>query len=576
MDHISSNRLILYFLILFFPTALFSQDDFPAQIRALEKSFGGRMGIMAKNLRTGEELAVAAKEKFPTASVIKLPVMVEYFYQIAEGRLNPTKKVALDSTNNWAGGGLYQYFTGRTEQQLADAVTLMIDLSDNVATNLVINALGETHAARLAAVNNRMKALGLENTRLLNTVSSWKTKTDSAESVRYGLGVSTSADMVLLLEKIYRGQVVDSLASAQMRTILGRQFFNDRIPRLLPPDAKVAHKTGSVTAVRNDVGLVLSEKADLAIAIFCDQIQDFRDDPDNPAVLAAARAARLVWNHFTGDSGFSLPALTYLDWNAYPGGEWARFYLHNAVYPHPSRQDGWQYHDKFFPRDPHYLDSSVVVIVPKGFHQNAKGDVNLIVHFHGWNNDNLGVLEKYPLAQQLSAARRNSLLVLAQGPWRASDSGGGKMEDEGGFRRMVEGIISTLTVDGHLKNPRIGQVIVTAHSGGYRPAIYAVARGGLMDHIREVFLFDAFYAQTEELIPWLKMDKRHHLRSIYTDHLAEEHAKFMRLLKTNHIKYQEEMKAKARVVLQKTTVCHDCVIDGTFRSWLEGSCLEPL
>jgi beta-lactamase class A len=115
------HRLLRYFLVLFFPLSLFSQDDFPVRIRALEKSFGGRMGIMAKNLRTGEELAVAAKEKFPTASVIKLPVMVEYFYQVAEGRLTPTQRVKLDSSNNWAGAGLYQYFTGRTEQQLADA-----------------------------------------------------------------------------------------------------------------------------------------------------------------------------------------------------------------------------------------------------------------------------------------------------------------------------------------------------------------------------------------------------------------------------------------------------------------------
>ncbi|MBN2354797.1 serine hydrolase [candidate division KSB1 bacterium] len=534
------------------------------------------MGIMAKNLRTGKVLAVAEKEKFPTASAIKLPILVEYFYQLSEDKISPQQTMVLDSTNKWGGSGLYQYFLGRSEQKMGDAVMMMMVVSDNTATNLVINALGETHAEKLAAVNNRMARLGLKNTRLLNKMMSWSTKTDSSESIRYGVGVSTAEDMVLLLEKLYRGELVDSTACQEMIDILEHQFYSDMIPRFLPGNVRVAHKTGSVTAVRVDVGLVLSPQTDFAIAIFCDQIRDYSGSPENKAVLAMAQASRLVWNIFTGEEGYERLLGFYVDWNPFPGGQWARIFLSSAPFPHPSRKEGWQYKDRRFPYDPHYIDSSAVVVIPDGFHQGNKGETDLIVHFHGWNNDNLGVLEKFQMPQQLIASRKNAILVLAQGPWRASDSGGGKMEDDCGFRRLVEEILSLLTADGRLKSPTIGRVIVTAHSGGYRPAIYAVARGGLMANIQEVYLFDAFYSLTEELIPWLKMDKEHKLRSIYTEHLAPEHQTFMELLRDDRLSYVDRHSNKAQIVLQPTTVRHNYVINRTFQLWLQGSCLNEI
>ncbi len=566
--------IAIYAVLVAVSLGLSQTFDFAQGIRQLEKSFGGRMGIMAKNLRTGEVLAVAAEEKFPTASVIKLPIMVEYFYQVSEGKISAEQTVVLDSTNKWGGSGLYQYFHGRSKQKLSDAVMMMIVISDNTATNLVLDALGQTHEKKLAAVNDRMQALGLKNTRLLNKLMSWDTKTDSPESIRYGVGVSTAADMVLLLEKMYHGQLVDSVACRQMIKILGHQFYEDMIPRLLPAEAWVAHKTGSVTAVRADVGLVLSPKTDFAIAIFCDQIRDYSGSPDNSAVLAMARAARLVWNIFTGDQGFALVQRNYLDWNPFPGGKWARIFIRSAPFPHVSRKDGWQYKEKMFPYDPHYVDSSAVVIVPEGFHQRKNGETDLIIHFHGWNNDNLGVLEQFRLPQQLIASKKNAILVLAQGPWRASDSGGGKMEDEGGLRCFVEEILSVLAADKIITQPTIGRIIVSAHSGGYRPAIYAVTRGGLEEHVAELYLFDAFYALTEQLIPYLKSGKNHRLRSIYTEHLAPQHQEFIELLRRNHLSFTTVLSTKAKILLQRTEVCHNCVMDGTFQQWLMGSLLE--
>ena len=406
---------------------------------------------------------------------------------------------------------------------------------------------------------------------------SWATKTNSAESIRYGIGVSTPEDMVLLLEKMYRGELVDTTSSKQMIDLMAKQQYNSMIPRLLPfgtiPGLRVAHKTGGVTSVRVDVGLVLSPEADFAIAVFCDQIQDRRGSAENQGVLAAARAARLVWNHFTGDTGFERPFYSAIDWNSFPAGKWARIFLHNSPFQHPSRKDGYQYQDRFFPYDPHYSDSSAVVVIPNGFTEQNNA-VDLIIHFHGWNNDVLKVMEKFDMVQQLIASRKNAILIFAQGPYRASDSGGGKMEDEGGLKRFVAEVLQILKTEERIRTTAIGNIIISAHSGGYRPAILSLARGKLENHIKEVFLFDAFYALTNQLIPWLQQDPNNRLRSIYTEHLAEEHQDFMNLLNKSNLSYVEQFDPSAQITLSPTDVCHGCVIGNNFQLWLEGSILN--
>jgi len=555
-----------------------SDSTLIAQLNKLANTFGGRIGIAAKNLNTGDTLFVNAHEKFPTASAIKLPIMVECFHQLAAGKISGEQIVALTDSNKWGGSGILQYFSGSAPIKLADAVMLMITLSDNSATNLVIDALGNSHKAKLAAMNNRMLELGLRDTRLLNKVMSWKTKKNSPESLRYGIGVSTPSDMIVLLEKMWRGELVNATVSKQMIDILSRQQYNSMIPHLLPFESTdslvVAHKTGSVTGVRVDVGLVLSNRVKFAVAIFCDEVRDQRDSEDNLAELAAAKATRLIWNHWTGDSTLDRPNVERVDWYAFPAGEWAKLYLHNSPFPDSSRAQGHTYEGKFYPKHPHYDDSSAVVVMLDGYHQ-VNGANDLIVHFHGWNNDNLGAMEQFGMVQQLIQSKKNAILVFAQGPYRAADSHGGKMERDGGFKNFVEEILQRLVDERRVPNAAIGRVIVAAHSGGYRPAINAVSSGQLSEKIREVFLFDAFYALYDKFLPWLSSRNENKLRSIYTEHLAGEHKEFMGMLKKQKLAAGKKL-SQAKIYLTSTAVCHDCVIDGTFEEWLMESCLDEM
>ncbi|MCI0406757.1 MAG: class A beta-lactamase-related serine hydrolase, partial [candidate division Zixibacteria bacterium] len=115
-----------------------NRTDWAARIQSYAEEFGGRVGLAAKSLTTGETIAVNADTLFPTASVIKLPVLVELFYQFREGKLTPDKAIPLADSANVGGDGILRFLHEGQTLQLVDIAALMIILSDNTATNYVI------------------------------------------------------------------------------------------------------------------------------------------------------------------------------------------------------------------------------------------------------------------------------------------------------------------------------------------------------------------------------------------------------------------------------------------------------
>lgn len=545
------------------------------QIRNLERATGGIFGVYAKNLETGEVIHYNGAEVLPTASTIKLPILAEFYHQVAQGELDPFTTTQLTDDRKWGGSGILQYYSGSIPVRLEDAARLMIILSDNTATNLVLDALGTTHSQRLAAVNDYMATLGLKNTRLLNRLMDWSTKTDSPQSLRYGIGMSSAEDMGLLLERIVDRTVADSAGCHIMLKMLGEQFYSDIIPRFLPNDAniRVHHKTGSVTETRVDVGYVESDRGRYVVALFADQFRDHRWSDDNEAVVALAKISRLIWNRFTGDEGME-PAPVYTqDYYPYPGGEWLRLRLHNGLFPAPERANGHTYDGVFYSADRHYSDSTAVVIIPDGFHE-VDGKVDLVVHFHGWGNDNLQAMGQFKIPQQLKASGKNALFVIAQGPWRARDSFAGKIEQPGGFAAFVNEILEQLKAIDRIQNATPGSIILSGHSGGYRAIAKVLENGDLYENIRELFLFDAFYGLQENYLEFAKHGGRIH--SIYTEHLAPEHTDFFRQLDSLQIAYQNDWDPDARLSLYPTSVRHNEVMDGTLTRWLQASTLDPI
>lgn len=187
----------------------------------------------------------------------------------------------------------------------------------------------------------------------------------------------------------------------------------------------------------------------------------------------------------------------------------------SAPFPHPARAEGHRYGTNFFSAAAHYSDNHVAIFIPKDFQPGRK--IDFVVHFHGWGNNIARAFTNYDLAEQFADSHRNAILVVPQGPFSASDSFDGKLEDPDGFKRFMDEVMSTLQDRGVIKGGKIGQIILSGHSGGYQVISSILAVGGLTSLVREVWLFDADYGRTERFVTWFDHHKGRFI-NVYTEH----------------------------------------------------------
>lgn len=257
--------------------------------------------------------------------------------------------------------------------------------------------------------------------------------------------------------------------------------------------------------------------------------------------------------------------------------------LASAPFPHPQRASGHSYGGKAFPFELHYRDSSVAIFIPKNFKKTAT--VDLVIHFHGWYNNIDTVLARYAFVPQFLGSGKNAVLVVPEGPKNAPDSFGGKLEDENGFKAFVSEVLDTLFRHSVIASTVPGSIILSGHSGGYRVISFILMRGGLTDHIREVYLFDALYGQTEKFAYWLDHTGGK-LVNIYTDSggTKAESENLMADLRGWKIPFlsgeedgitPDELRTQ-RIIFLHTRLEHDEVLQSheTFRSFLKASILS--
>lgn len=263
-------------------------EDSLAQIEA---GFEGHMSVAARHMETGERVFWHPDHKKPTASVIKLPILIHALMLEREQALSLNDPVTLRNEDKKPGSGILTQLSQGLTLPLRDALMLMIAISDNTATNLVLDRV------TIEGVNRRMADLGCLKTRLFRKVFS-EGPPVSPENARYGLGVTTARDMLRLLSLVYEGKVGDATLTEEVRRYLAAQQYRDGIPRLLPADCIYEGKTGAVDAVRNDVGFVtVPGRGTVALAILCSSMPRPLWTADNPGLLAIARAAQAVVEH---------------------------------------------------------------------------------------------------------------------------------------------------------------------------------------------------------------------------------------------------------------------------------------
>ena len=287
----------LYILAALLP-ALALPQTLKNSLAARIEGFDGKVTLYAKNLDTGATIGIGESDPVRTASTIKLPIMAATFDAVARGKAKWTDPLTVTATEKVSGSGIIgSELSDGIQLPLRDVLNLMIVLSDNTATNMILERITAD------AVNAYLDKIGLKTTRSMRKVrgdgnqlkspSGWSAAGKLPENQKYGLGVSTPRDMVALLEKLENGELVSPEASQEMLAILRRCRDDSGIRRRIG-NLKAANKTGSLDALRSDVGIIYAHTGRIALAITVDELPNIDYTPDNPGAQLIADLAKLI------------------------------------------------------------------------------------------------------------------------------------------------------------------------------------------------------------------------------------------------------------------------------------------
>ncbi len=273
------------------PTTPTNNSSLDEQVKKLVSSFKGKVTLYAKNLDTGETYALNADERVRTASTIKIAVMIEAFARVSEGKAKWTDEVVLTKEKKVSGSGVLSELSEGLHLTLRDAVNLMMILSDNTATNLVLDVLTTD------AVNARMESLGFKQIKINRKVMSGGESMagKDPENKKFGLGFATPREMVLVMEKLERGEITSSAVSKEMIDLMKREQVRYAIGRSLW-DLPLASKYGALDRLRSAVGIVYSKKGKIAMSISCDDMPEIIWSVDNPAYVLMSRLSETLVN----------------------------------------------------------------------------------------------------------------------------------------------------------------------------------------------------------------------------------------------------------------------------------------
>jgi beta-lactamase class A len=249
------------------PIIAINPDDWQSLAQAVEKRadrFGGNVGYIIKDFSTGQVAGTNEDEAFPSASLIKIPILCAAFQAAEDRKFSLSAPVTLLQRDKRGGSGILKLSpAGRvyTNRELLEA---MIVHSDNTATELVLRQMGYDYMQETFA------KLGLQDTLITPQgfrLTSRRIKGDNMTSPR---------DMAHLLEKMYKRELVSARASDEMLDILKHQKLRDRLPRFLPTGWEIAHKTGLLRKACHDVGIVFSPKGDYMICVLTSQERTYK------------------------------------------------------------------------------------------------------------------------------------------------------------------------------------------------------------------------------------------------------------------------------------------------------------
>jgi beta-lactamase class A len=257
------------------------RQNFEREVQAIVDEVDGVVGITIRNLSSDEAFSVNGDMVFTQASAIKLPLLFELLRQVEEGRYGLDSPVTLEEPDITSGSGVLRHLSaGRVTMSLRDYATLMVIVSDNTATNMLIDRVG------MAKVNQTMERLGLTNTKLQRKMMDQEAWVANRENL------STPNEQARLLELIYEQAELGPQSTETLLEILSIPK-SSRIRPLLPTGTRVAHKTGSVPGVVVDVGIVFLPDSPFIVSAMANWLTD-----SEQAERAISRVALVAYEYF--------------------------------------------------------------------------------------------------------------------------------------------------------------------------------------------------------------------------------------------------------------------------------------
>jgi beta-lactamase class A len=294
------KKTIILFFVLFTSFSVKSQKlrNDPKLQKIIEDAtsgFNGVIGVYVENLKTGKFAEVNADTIFPTASMIKIPIMIGTFSHILNGKLRYDQILTYKDSLKYD-DGLVGSFRDSTKIPVSELIYLMESVSDNTAS-LWLQGL-----VKGQRINQLMDSLGMQNTRVNS-----RTPDRSAFQKTYGWGQTTPKEMASLMKMLRKGEIFTQDASYRMYKTLGNQYWDGEGLSQIPENTKTAYKSGAVDRSKSEVMLVHAPHGDYVFCMITKNQTDKQWDKNNEGYRAARRISASLWKYFEPKSKWKLP-----------------------------------------------------------------------------------------------------------------------------------------------------------------------------------------------------------------------------------------------------------------------------
>ncbi len=281
----------IFLLVLFLPSVLLAQNinkKLQKSVQALVNDYKGDIGIYIKSLKTGKVVQINADTVFPTASIVKVPILIGIINKIKLGELSYHQEFSYNDSMLYAGVDILGSFKNGEKIELSKLIMLMLSMSDNTAS-LWLQKLAGTGTI----INDLMEKNGF-----VNTYVNSKTAGRENDRTQYGWGQTTPKEMAVIFEKLFKGEIINDSLSKKMIRLLGRNYWDEEALSEIPATIFAASKSGAVDASRSEILLVMA-KEPYILSVFTKNNKDRSWETTNEAWVLFRKLSKICYDNYS-------------------------------------------------------------------------------------------------------------------------------------------------------------------------------------------------------------------------------------------------------------------------------------